>query len=195
MELDKCLHGLGLAHDLLRQRILKMARRGTPHSRVQLFVVGPLCCCCHDVSFTVVTRKTLTTTQPSAEFADGAQETPPALPFRYPGNFIRESVSYFGPRLPIPMWENFGFVTHTHAALEALCHRSRLLNRHSGFYAHRYSPLIHSRRYAGQFASVPNNLDYDNLFDTVGVISLTNVSLDGVQNCSKRISLPSIGAS
>src|SRR5258707_12318232 len=36
-----------------------MARRGTPLSRVQLFVVGSLCCCCHDVSFTVVTRKNL----------------------------------------------------------------------------------------------------------------------------------------
>jgi hypothetical protein len=29
----------------------------------------------------------------------------------------------------------------------------------------------------------------------LGIISLTNFSLDGVQNCSKRISLPSIGAS
>src|SRR5258708_16059905 len=36
-----------------------MARRGTPLSRIQLFVVGPLYCCCHDVSFTVVTRKNL----------------------------------------------------------------------------------------------------------------------------------------
>src|SRR6266852_2309553 len=59
IELDKRLHGLVLPNDLLPQRILKMARRGTPLSRVQLFVVGPLCCCCHDVSFTVVTRKNL----------------------------------------------------------------------------------------------------------------------------------------
>src|SRR5260370_27989591 len=54
IELDKRLHGLVLPYDLLPQRILKMARRRTPLSRVQLFVVGPLCCCCHDVSFTVL---------------------------------------------------------------------------------------------------------------------------------------------
>jgi len=72
----------------------------------------------------------------SVELADGAQETSPALPFRYPGNLIREHVSYFGQRLPIPMRENFGFVTQTHAALGTLWHRCRLLNCHSGFCAH-----------------------------------------------------------
>src|SRR5260370_4191048 len=36
-----------------------MARRGTALSSVQLFVVGQLCYCCHDVSFTGVTRKNL----------------------------------------------------------------------------------------------------------------------------------------
>src|SRR5882762_2514487 len=113
-----------------------MARRGTPLSRVQLFVVGPLRCCCHNVSFTVVLRKTCIIATPSAELAHGAQETPPALPFRYPGNFIGESMSHFGQCLPIPMRENFGFVTHTHAALGTLWHRSRVLNCHSGFYAH-----------------------------------------------------------
>src|SRR6266849_7879349 len=55
IELDKRLHGLLLPHDPLPQRMLKMARRRTPLSRVQLFPVGRLCCCCHDVSFTVVT--------------------------------------------------------------------------------------------------------------------------------------------
>ena len=39
----------------------------------------------------------------SGELADGAQETPPALPFRYPGDFIRERASYFGQSLPIPV--------------------------------------------------------------------------------------------
>src|SRR5258708_39291717 len=54
IELDKRLHGLVLPHDLLLQRILKMARRRTPLSRVQLFPVGRLRCCCHNVSFTVL---------------------------------------------------------------------------------------------------------------------------------------------
>src|SRR5216683_3724665 len=63
IELDKRLHGLLLPHDPLPQRVLKMARRRTPLSRVQLFPVGPLRCCCHDVSFAVVTRKTCTATK------------------------------------------------------------------------------------------------------------------------------------
>jgi len=56
----------------------------------------------------------------SGELADGAQETPPALPFRYPGNLVRERVSYFGQRLPIPMREDFGLVTHAHPAIGQL---------------------------------------------------------------------------
>src|SRR5260370_38704457 len=110
-------------------------------------------CTRHDVPFTVVTRKSFTASKSSAEFADGAQKTPPALPFRYPGNFIRESVSYFGQCLPIPMRNNFGFVTHTLAVLGTLWHRCRLLNYHSCFSAHRPSLVIHSRIYAGQFLS------------------------------------------
>ncbi len=153
IKIDERLHGLILPNYSLPQFLLEMTRCRTPHPRVQLFVVGPLCCCCHDVSFTVVTRKTCTTTKPSAEFADGAQETPPALPFRYPGNFIRESVSCFGTRLPIPMRENFGFVTHTHSSLRTLWHRSRSLSCHSGLRTHRISPVIHSRMYAEQFLS------------------------------------------
>jgi hypothetical protein len=84
---------------------------------------------------------------PSKGFA-----TPPALPCRYPGNFIGEGVS-FAPRFPIPKRENFGFVTSTHAALGTLWHRCRVLIGHSGFSAHRRLPVIHSRMYAGQFVS------------------------------------------
>jgi len=54
----------------------------------------------------------------SGELVDGTQETPPALPFRYPGNFIRESESDFDTRFPIPKRENLGFVTHTHPLSE-----------------------------------------------------------------------------
>src|ERR1700747_1049297 len=36
--------------------MLKMERRRTSLSRVQPSPVGRLCCCCHDVSFTAVTR-------------------------------------------------------------------------------------------------------------------------------------------
>ena len=72
----------------------------------------------------------------SGELADGTQEAPPTLPFRYPGNFICESVSYFGRCFSIPKRQNLGFVTHKFAALGTLWHRSRLLNCHSGFCAH-----------------------------------------------------------
>src|SRR5208337_5218154 len=102
--------------------------------RVQFLYMGRLCSCCHDFPFPLVTQKTLANS--SGDLADGAQETPPALPFRYPGNFIRESIIYFGQCLPIPMRENSGFVTHTHAGLGTLWHWCRLLNGHSSFCAH-----------------------------------------------------------
>jgi hypothetical protein len=38
----------------------------------------------------------------SSELAARAQEAPPALLFRHPGNLIGEGVGYFGARLPIP---------------------------------------------------------------------------------------------
>src|SRR5258708_37237334 len=70
---------------------------------------------------------------PSKGFA-----TPPALQFRYPGNFIGEGVR-FTPRFPIPKRENFGFVTRTHVTLGTLRHRCRVLNCHSGFSVNRRS--------------------------------------------------------
>ena len=125
--------------------------------------------------------------------ADGAQESPPALPFRYPRNFIRECVGYIGPLLPIRMRENIGFVTQTHAVLVTLWHRFRLLNCHSRFCAHRHSlslfvgwrssfftgslklmPTTHNPRWSGLCASYwgdlcPLNRDASGpLFDASG---------------------------
>src|SRR5260370_24356867 len=81
----------------------------------------------------------------SGELADGAQETPPALPFRYPGNFIGKSVSNFGRRFPIPKRKNLRFVTHTHAVFGTLWHGCRLSDCPSGFYVHHRFPVIHLR--------------------------------------------------
>src|SRR5262252_8962003 len=45
------LHSLFLPHDLFPQRLLEVARSGTPLSRVQWFSLGNLCCCDHNCSF------------------------------------------------------------------------------------------------------------------------------------------------
>jgi hypothetical protein len=60
IKIDERLHGLILPNYSLPQFLLEMTRRGTPLLWVQFLAVGRLCCSCHNVSFTVVTRKTRT---------------------------------------------------------------------------------------------------------------------------------------
>src|SRR6266481_5350260 len=74
IEVHQRLHPFFLADDPPPQRILKIARRGTPLSRVQLLSVGRLRCCCHNIPFTVVTR-----TQLEHDIQFQSPETPRSL--------------------------------------------------------------------------------------------------------------------
>src|SRR6266436_6329514 len=74
IEIHKRFDGLVLPHDLPPQRILKIARRETPLSRVQLFPLARLRCCCHNIPFTVVTR-----TQLEHDIQFQSPETPRSL--------------------------------------------------------------------------------------------------------------------
>src|SRR5690348_14834791 len=67
IKIDERLHGLILPNYSLPQFLLEMTRRGTPLVWVQFLAVGRLRCSCHNISFTVVTRKTriAITLQPS----------------------------------------------------------------------------------------------------------------------------------
>jgi hypothetical protein len=60
VKIDERLYGLILPNYSLPQFLLEMSRRGTPLLWVQFLAVGRLRCSCHNVSFTVVTRKTRT---------------------------------------------------------------------------------------------------------------------------------------
>jgi len=62
VEIDNRLNSLFLPHDLFPQRLLEVARCGTLLSRVQLFSLGRLYRCWHNVSFTVVIKIGLDTT-------------------------------------------------------------------------------------------------------------------------------------
>src|SRR5260370_398431 len=51
IKIDERLHSLLLSDDLFPQRILEVARCGTPLFGVQFFCVRRLCCCDHNCSF------------------------------------------------------------------------------------------------------------------------------------------------